>query len=308
MECARVLSQYEFEATLLVFVAFARRRSRGLLWREGDGETAEAERGQPIEAVLNNDIIGNDTRGNGTVDNRRVLVFSEDGADSSSRALARYVHGIGARYYPELGVEMIFRHDRFGRGGDHTQRSTRKVTRACVSRHRRRISRTNIPRADSFTNASVSYTAKVIRLNAAAAAALALAPKTPVTSGASWRASGRAAGGGGRPGMSRGASGYDAVLGVGNSRIRNRTWQGSSWWSVPPRRRIGSGNLGGQRPRVHLEKHADRPACIRRQSQGPRRPAKARGVGLREPATGVDGDRSGGAVRGECRSTRAWLS
>ena len=208
MECARVLSQYEFEATL-VFVAFAG-EEQGLVGAKAMAKRLK-ERGQPIEAVLNNDIIGNDTSGNGTVDNRRVLVFSEDGADSSSRALARYVHGIGARYYPELGVEMIFRHDRFGRGGDHTAFNQEGYAGVRFTTPAENFANQHSA-TDSFTNASVSYTAKVIRLNAAAAAALALAPKTPVTSGASRGASGRAAGGGGRPGLSRGASGYDAVL------------------------------------------------------------------------------------------------
>jgi hypothetical protein len=201
MECARVLSQYEFDATL-VFVAFAG-EEQGLVGAKAMAKRLK-ERGQEIEAVLNNDIIGNDTSGIGTVESRRVLVFSEDGADSPSRALARYVRAIGARYYPEFGVDMIFRHDRFGRGGDHTAFNQEGYAGVRFTTPAENFANQHSA-TDTFTNASVSYTAKVIRLNAAAAASLALAPKPPLTSG-----TGRGARG--RPGLSRGASGYDAVL------------------------------------------------------------------------------------------------
>src|SRR5258708_1027576 len=117
MECARVLSQYEFNATL-VFVAFAG-EEQGLIGAHAMAKRLKGQK-QEIEAVLNNDIIGNDTAGNGLVDNKRVLVFSEDPDDSPSRQLARFVHRAAERYYPELTAEMIFRRDRFGRGGDQT--------------------------------------------------------------------------------------------------------------------------------------------------------------------------------------------
>lgn len=203
MESARVLSQYEFDATL-VFVAFAG-EEQGLVGAKAMARRLK-ERGQEIEAVLNNDIIGNDTSGNGTVEDRRVLVFSEDGADSASRELARYVHAIGAKYYPEFGVDMIFRHDRFGRGGDHTAFNQEGYAGVRFTTPAENFANQHSA-TDSFTNASASYTAKVIRVNAAAAAALALAPKLPVTSGRGGGASGRNG-----PGLSRGASGYDAVL------------------------------------------------------------------------------------------------
>src|SRR4030095_1846231 len=117
MECARVLSQYEFDATL-VFVAFAG-EEQGLIGSRAMAKRLK-ENSQTIQALLNNDIIGSEVSGNGVVDNRRVLVFSEDPNDSPSRQLARFISRIAGLYYPETIVDMVFRHDRFGRGGDHT--------------------------------------------------------------------------------------------------------------------------------------------------------------------------------------------
>jgi hypothetical protein len=198
MECARVLSRYDFDATL-VFVAFAG-EEQGLV-----GARALARRlknaSQQIDALLNNDIIGTDTSGNGVVENRRVLLFSEEPNDSPSRQIARFVRSVAARYYPEFGIDLIFRHDRFGRGGDHTAfnqegyAAVRFTTPAENFAHQHAAS-------DTLANASVPYTTRVIRVNAAAAAALALAPKMPLTKGS----------GADAPGLRRGSGGYDAVL------------------------------------------------------------------------------------------------
>src|SRR6185436_4915633 len=79
MECARVLSHYEFDATL-VFVAFAG-EEQGLVGARAMANRLRG-RNQEIEAVLNNDIIGTDTSGNGTVENRRVRLFSEEPNDT----------------------------------------------------------------------------------------------------------------------------------------------------------------------------------------------------------------------------------
>jgi hypothetical protein len=73
-----------------------------------------------IEAVLNNDIIGTDVAGNGRSANNHVRLFSEGPEDSPSRALARYTKEIAERYFPSMIVDLVFRRDRFGRGGDHT--------------------------------------------------------------------------------------------------------------------------------------------------------------------------------------------
>lgn len=222
MECARVLSQYEFDATL-VFVAFAG-EEQGLV---GAGALAQRlrEKNQDIQALLNNDIIGSEVSGNGVIDNRRVLVFSEDPNDSPSRQIARFIKRIGERYYPELTVDTVFRHDRFGRGGDHTAFNQQGYAGVRFTTPNENFANQHTL-TDNFANTSPSYTARVTRINAAAAAAMALAPGAPITmpaapperaqtssstarAGENPLAEGRPQQRG--PGLGRG-SGYDAVL------------------------------------------------------------------------------------------------
>lgn len=234
MECARVLSQYEFDATL-VFVAFAG-EEQGLIGARAMAKRLK-EKSQTVQAVLNNDIIGSEVSGNGVIDNRRVLVFSEDPNDSSSRQIARYVKRIGERYFPEMTVDLIFRYDRFGRGGDHTAFNQEGFAGVRITTPNEHFANQHSA-TDTFANTSPAYAAKVTRINAAAAASMALAPRSPIVtrpapppaaaSGAarpaaasgSNRASAEAADpdeptpprrGQGGPGLSRGG-GYDAVL------------------------------------------------------------------------------------------------
>ena len=177
MECARVLSQYEFDATL-VFVAFAG-EEQGLIGSRAMAKRLK-EKSQTIQAVLNNDIIGSEVSGNGVIDNRRVLVLSEDPNDSPSRQIARFVKRIGERYYPEMNVDMIFRYDRFGRGGDHTSFNQEGYAAVRVTTPNENFANQHSP-TDTFANTSPAYAAKVTRINAAAAAAMALAPRPPIT-------------------------------------------------------------------------------------------------------------------------------
>jgi hypothetical protein len=187
---------------------------------------------QEIQAVLNNDIIGSDTRGNGEKDDKRVLVFSEDPDDSPSRQIARFVRSTGKMYYPDFAADMVFRYDRFARGGDHTAFNQEGYTAVRITTPAENFANQHSP-TDTLANMSPEYATKVIRLNAASAAALALAPKPPVTmptpagSGrgtatapaaaaattpaARGGGRGTGGGGGGGVGLSRGA-GYDAVM------------------------------------------------------------------------------------------------
>lgn len=178
MECARVLSQYEFDATL-VFVAFAG-EEQGLVGARAMAKRLK-DKNQTIEGVLNNDIIGSEISGNGVIDNRRVLVFSEDPNDSTSRSIARYAKRIGERYFPELTVDLIFRSDRFGRGGDHTAFNQHGYPAVRVTTPNENFANQHTP-TDTFANTSPSYTAKVVKMNAAVAAAMALAPRAPIVS------------------------------------------------------------------------------------------------------------------------------
>lgn len=136
MELARILSRKEFSATLL-FVAFTG-EEQGLKGATYLAEKAKSESWQ-IEAVLNNDIVGNSSSSETLISNNTVMrVFSETvplaederGAairrstnsdnDSPSRQLARYIKEIGERYVDHLEVKLIYRSDRFLRGGDQT--------------------------------------------------------------------------------------------------------------------------------------------------------------------------------------------
>jgi hypothetical protein len=233
LECARVLSQHEFDATL-VFVAFAG-EEQGLVGAHALARRLKTQK-QEIQAVLNNDIIGNEVSGNGASDNRHVLLFSEDPNDSPSRQIARFVHSVAERYSPDMGVRMIFRQDRFGRGGDQEAFNDEGYAGVRFTTASENFANQHSA-TDTFTNASPSYTARVTRINAAAAAALALAPRSPATqlrlapAGAGRRdnriasgseadapvgsTNGSARAARGRPGLGRSlsaTSGYDAVL------------------------------------------------------------------------------------------------
>lgn len=178
MELARVMSQYQFEKTL-VFITFAG-EEEGLLGSSLYAEKARAA-SQKIEAVLNNDIIGSDVSGSGRMDNRRVSVFSEDPDDSPSRELARYVRDIGERYLPSMRVDTVFRADRFGRGGDHTPFNQEGYSAVRLSSPEENFANQHTV-TDTFANTSVPYITLVTKVNGAAAASLAWAPKPPVTS------------------------------------------------------------------------------------------------------------------------------
>ncbi len=136
LECARIMSKHSFPATI-IFVAVSG-EEQGLLGSTYMADKAKKE-GWNIEAVLNNDIMGsNNSSETNIINNSRVRVFSEGlpayetektaariralglENDGKSRQLARYVKEIGERYVDHLDVVMIYRNDRFLRGGDHT--------------------------------------------------------------------------------------------------------------------------------------------------------------------------------------------
>lgn len=136
MECARILSKHRFPATI-IFVAVSG-EEQGLLGAEFMAEKAKVQKWN-IEAVLNNDIIGsNNSSETNIINNSQIRVFSEAFSiqdtgraalnirnlglenDGKSRQLARYVKETGERYVDNLQVVMIYRNDRFLRGGDHT--------------------------------------------------------------------------------------------------------------------------------------------------------------------------------------------
>ncbi|MET4083783.1 hypothetical protein ABIB40_003755 [Pedobacter sp. UYP30] len=135
LESARIMSKHAFPATV-IFVAVSG-EEQGLLGSAFMADKAKKENWE-IEAVLNNDIVGsNNSSGTNIIDNTKFRVFSEGlpnyqlnktakyirslglENDSKSRQLARYVKEIGERYVDHLEVKLIYRSDRFLRGGDH---------------------------------------------------------------------------------------------------------------------------------------------------------------------------------------------
>jgi hypothetical protein len=136
LECARIMSGHTFPATV-IFVTVSG-EEQGLLGARFLAEKAKKE-GWNIRAVLNNDIMGsNNSSETNIIDNTRIRVFSEGlpafetekqskiirqfglENDGKARQLSRYVKEIGERYVENLEVVMIYRNDRFLRGGDHT--------------------------------------------------------------------------------------------------------------------------------------------------------------------------------------------
>ena len=144
IELARVMSKSKFPATVIFVVVSG--EEQGLLGANYLAEKALKENWN-LEALLNNDIMGsNNSNETNIIDNTRLRVFSEGipafemdkkvgairqyGAenDGKSRQLARYVKEIGERYVDNLEVVLIYRNDRFLRGGDHTPFVTKGFT------------------------------------------------------------------------------------------------------------------------------------------------------------------------------------
>lgn len=134
IEAARVLSKYKFENSI-VYLGLSG-EEQGLYGGKGMAEYAQ-KNNWDIIGVLNNDMIGNITGVDGVIDNRTFRIFSEPvpptetererinrrrfggEVDGISRQLARYVHKTTKTYMPEMNPMMIYRLDRFGRGGHH---------------------------------------------------------------------------------------------------------------------------------------------------------------------------------------------
>jgi hypothetical protein len=199
IELARVFSQsgIDFDATL-VFMCHAG-EEQGLVGARLHAQRATAEK-IPIEAVFNNDIVGNDHGGNGIVDGATIRVYSEGPEDSTSRALARFVQRWGGRYVPSHKVRPMSRPDRFGRGGDHSAYNQLGFTAVGFRESRENFTKQHDVR-DTFDGISLPYLAQNARVNAASAATLALAPPPPSVVNDR-----------GQPTISRAPTGYDANL------------------------------------------------------------------------------------------------
>ena len=119
MEVARVLSQYPTDATIIL--AAVAGEEQGLLGSKGLSEYAVAQKWD-VEGDITNDIVGGIAGGEGTIDNRTIRIFSANVkgvGDSTSRHWARFVRDGVRTWLPNVKPRLVFRLDRFGRGGDH---------------------------------------------------------------------------------------------------------------------------------------------------------------------------------------------
>ena len=202
LELARVMAKHQFEATI-VFMAVAG-EEQSLL-----GSTYFAEQAKQmkwnIDAMLTNDIIGNTLGGNGVRDRATVRVFSEGVPsnetpaeantrrsvggenDSPSRQLARFIKEMGERYVPQMKVMMVYRRDRYGRGGDHIPFLERgypavrftEVHEDFRHQHQNVRVENGVQFGDLPEFVDFAFVANVARVNASSLAVLALAPARP---------------------------------------------------------------------------------------------------------------------------------
>jgi hypothetical protein len=199
MELARVFAEsgIEFDATL-VFITWAG-EEQGLVGSAAHAK-ALAEQKVPVEAVFNNDIVGNSRGGNGIVDAESVRVYAIGPEDSPARSLARHIVRAAALYVPSHRVRPMAREDRFGRGSDQSS-FTQNGYPAIVFREANENFSRQHGINDTIDGVDFGYLAQNARVNAAGVASLALAPPAPKVTNER-----------GQNMLSRDPSGYDASL------------------------------------------------------------------------------------------------
>tara|TARA_R110002124_G_scaffold282524_1_gene457723 strand:+ start:11602 stop:12975 length:1374 start_codon:yes stop_codon:yes gene_type:complete len=203
IESARILTQYEFKGSIM-YVGLSG-EEQGLFGGKILADYAK-EKGWRIKAVLNNDMIGNIKGINGVINNTTARVFSEGTrdveteqearvrrftggeVDSPSRNVARYVDKMADMYIPNLDVMMIYRLDRFGRGGHHRPFNAvgypgvriMETNENYVMQHQNLRTEDGIKYGDTIDGVDFDYAAKLTGLNAVTMAGMAWAPNPPV--------------------------------------------------------------------------------------------------------------------------------
>jgi hypothetical protein len=202
LEAARVLSKHKFPGT--VVYALLSGEEQGLYGGKLLADYAKAQ-GWNVIANLNNDIIGNSCGSDGVCDSTHVRVFSEGPRwqgrealaaaqrsqggenDSPSRNLSRFLDSLADRLLIGLDVRQIWRNDRFGRGGDHTEflNAGYPAVRLSVAvenynqQHQDVRIEKGVVYGDTIKVMDFPYLAKIVKLNTAALAAIASAPPPP---------------------------------------------------------------------------------------------------------------------------------
>lgn len=176
LELARIMSRFEFDATL-IFSVFTG-EEQGLF---GSTHYAEFARGNDfrIDGMINNDMIGNVTDDVGAVDSTSVRHFSVGPSDSPSRQLSRYMRLKAEQYVPGFIVNLIPAQDRPGRGGDHMPFNDNGYAAARLIETNEASSHQH-NELDILDYMYIPYLAQVVRVNVAGLASLALAPASPM--------------------------------------------------------------------------------------------------------------------------------
>ena len=207
IEVARVLSTYKFESSI-VYLGLSG-EEQGLFGGQGFARYAK-DNNWEIIGVLNNDMIGNIEGVDGVIDNRTFRIFSEPittdetdaerlkrqararrfyggEVDGISRQLARYVHNTTLTYMPEMNPMMVYRLDRFGRGGHHRPFNDQgfagiRIMEAhenYTQQHQDIRTENGIAYGDTFEHVNFPYCKKLTAVNAITMANLASAPPSP---------------------------------------------------------------------------------------------------------------------------------
>ena len=199
LEAARVLSKYQFENSI-IYAGLAG-EEQGLFGGKGLAAYAK-EKGWEIIGILNNDMIGNIEGVDGVIDNRTFRIFSEPvppteterqrnarrfyggEVDGISRQLARYIHKSVKKFMPEMNPMMIYRLDRFGRGGHHRPFNDAGFAGVRIMEAHENYTRQHqdiriengIAYGDGIEGVDFDYAKKLTAVNAINLAALAWAP------------------------------------------------------------------------------------------------------------------------------------
>jgi len=202
LEAARVLSRYNFESSI-VYLGLSG-EEQGLYGGKGFAEYAK-DQGWEIIGVLNNDMIGNIKGVDGVINNRDFRIFSEPvpptetererksrrfyggEVDGISRQLARYTYKTTKTYLPEMNPMMIYRLDRFGRGGHHRPFNDMgyagiRIMEAhenYTQQHQDIRNENGIEYGDKLKHVNFEYAAKLTAVNSITMASLAWAPPAP---------------------------------------------------------------------------------------------------------------------------------
>lgn len=202
IEAARVLSNYTFENSI-IYVGLSG-EEQGLFGGKGLAAYAK-EKNWNIVGVMNNDMIGNIKGVDGVIDNRTFRIFSEPvppteterqrkarrfyggEVDGISRQLARYIYKTTKTYMPEMNPKMIYRLDRFGRGGHHrpfndTGFAGIRIMEAhenYTQQHQDIRTENGIEYGDRLQFVNFEYAKKLTAVNAINLASIASAPPSP---------------------------------------------------------------------------------------------------------------------------------